>query len=161
MPRAFRRGGGTLLNYILDDTPEKTALTNRIAKERGLVPFRVNSKVEDHLAPLAERIQPPVAQWLRGFYDAEFVVTDSFHACVFSILFNKPFLVVGNPDRGMPRFNSLLGAFGLEDRLITDPHAYKVCKDVDWMNVMAVLAEKKNSTMFFLIDNLNTTDGKQ
>lgn len=155
------KSNGTLLNYILDDTPEKTALTNRIAKERGLVPFRVNSKVEDHLAPLAERIQPPVAQWLRGFYDAEFVVTDSFHACVFSILFNKPFLVVGNPDRGMPRFNSLLGAFRLEDRLITDPHAYKVCKDVDWMNVMAVLAEKKNSTMFFLIDNLNTTDGKQ
>ena len=81
---------GTLLNYILDETPEKTALIEKIAKDKGLVPFRVNSKVENINAPLQERIQPPVEQWLRGFYDAEFIVTDSFHACVFSILFSRP-----------------------------------------------------------------------
>ena len=78
---------GTLLNYILDETPEKTALIEKIAKDKGLVPF---PKVENIKAPLQERIQPPVEQWLRGFYDAEFVITDSFHACVFSILFSRP-----------------------------------------------------------------------
>ena len=67
------------------------------------MPFRVNSKVENKKAPLQERIQPSVEQWLRGFYDTEFIVTDSFHACVFSILFNKPFIVVGNANRGMSR----------------------------------------------------------
>lgn len=154
------KSNGTLLNYILDDTPEKTALTDRIAKERGLVPFRVNSKVEDCLAPLSERIQPPVEQWLRGFYDAEFVVTDSFHACVFSILFNKPFLAIGNAGRGLSRFKSLLGMFGLKDRLIIGCHAYVECKEVDWQNIMSVLEEKKNGVMF-LIDKLNATDGKQ
>ena len=110
---------GTLLCYILDETPEKTAWINQIAKERNLVPFRINSKVEDRTAPIAERIQPSVEQWLRGFHDAEFVVTDSFHACVFSILFHKPFFVVGNKGRGLSRFTSLLGTFGLEDRLIS------------------------------------------
>ena len=110
---------GTLLCYILDETPEKTAWINQIAKERNLVPFRINSKVEDRTAPIAERIQPPVEQWLRGFHDAEFVVTDSFHACVFSILFHKPFFVVGNKGRGLSRFTSLLDTFSLEDRLIS------------------------------------------
>ena len=110
---------GTLLCYILDETPEKATLIERIAKERKLATFRINSKVEDKTAPITERIQPPVEQWLRGFHDAELVVTDSFHACVFSILFHKLFFVVGNKKRGLSRFTSLLGMFGLEDRLIS------------------------------------------
>ena len=105
---------GTLLCYILDETTEKAALVENIAKERGLAPFRINSKVEDRIAPVAERIQPSVEQWLRGFYDAEFVVTDSFHACVFSILFNKCFVAVGNDERGQARFTSLFNMFGIE-----------------------------------------------
>lgn len=111
---------GTLLNYILDETPEKKEMICKIAKEKKLIPFKVNSKIENPYAPLEERIQPPIEQWLRGFYDAEFVVTDSFHACVFSILFNKPFVVIGNKERGMARFDSLLNMFGLEDRLIRE-----------------------------------------
>ena len=65
-------------------------------------------------------IQPSVEQWLRGFYDAKFVVTDSFHACVFSILFNKPFIVVGNENRGLSRFKSLLKMTKQEFRLISE-----------------------------------------
>lgn len=85
----------------------------------------MNSKVENKKAPLQERIQPSVEQWLRGFYDAEFVVTDSFHACVFSILFNKPFIAIENEDRGTSRFTSLLSMFGLKDRLITDGTTFR------------------------------------
>ena len=123
---------GTLLNYILDETPEKRTLIEQIAKDKGLVPFRVNSRVEDHNAPLEERIQPPVEQWLRGFYDAEFVVTDSFHACVFSILFNKPFVVIGNKERGMARFNSLLRLFNLESRIIVNFDDFKSLSDTNF-----------------------------
>ena len=110
---------GTLLCSILDETQEKATLIERIAQERKLTPFRINSNVENRIAPVAERIQPPVEQWLRGFHDAEFVVTDSFHACVFSILFQKPFFVAGNQKRGLSRFTSLLDLFDLADRLIS------------------------------------------
>lgn len=108
---------GTLLCYILDETELITDLISRLADETGLIPFRGNSRVDDWSAPLAERIQPPVEQWLRGFMDAELVVTDSFHACVFSILFHKPFVVVGNKGRGLTRVKSLLKIFGLEKAL--------------------------------------------
>lgn len=113
------KSSGNLLTYILDDTPEKTDVINKISKEKGLIPFRVNSEAKGPHASVEERIQPPVEAWLRGFYDAEFVVTDSFHACVFSIIFGKPFIVIGNKDRGMARFESLLKMFGLEDCLIS------------------------------------------
>lgn len=147
---------GTLLNYILDDTPEKTALTAAVAEKKGLVPFRVNSKVENINAPLNERIQPPVEQWLRGFYDAEFVITDSFHACVFSIIFNKPFLAVGNQGRGMSRFKSLLAMFGLDDRLIMpdDLHSGAAleasARNIDWDDVNNRLAHYKEQSTDFL-----------
>ena len=106
---------GNLLTYILDSTPEKTDVINKISKEKGLIPFCVNSNAKGPNVSVEERIQPPVEAWLRGFYDAEFVVTDSFHACVFSIIFGKPFVVIGNKDRGMPRFECLLKMLGLED----------------------------------------------
>ena len=51
--------------------------------------------------------------------DADYVVTDSFHGCVFSIIFGKEFVAYANRDRGMARFTSLLRTFGLEVRLVT------------------------------------------
>ena len=119
------QSAGNLLCYVLDETPEKRDLVELVSKEKNLRPFRVNSKIEDHFAPVEERVQPPVEQWLRGFYDADFVVTDSFHACVFSIIFEKPFIVYGNVSRGMARFESLLSLFGLECNLITSLSDYK------------------------------------
>lgn len=152
---------GTLLNYILDATPEKTALVENVAKHKGLVPFSVNSsKVDDTKAKLKERIQPPLEQWLRGFYDAEFVITDSFHACVFSILFNKPFLVIGNADRGMSRFKSLLSMFEIENRLVATDLKDDVVSEISWKNVNAIMDCNRVKSLNYLTDILNMTYGK-
>lgn len=110
---------GNLLTYILDSTPEKLDVIKKISKEKGLTSFCVNSNSSGTKTSVEERIQPSVETWLRGFYDADFVVTDSFHACVFSIIFGKPFVVIGNKERGMARFDSLLKMFGMEDCLIS------------------------------------------
>lgn len=146
---------GTLLNYILDETPEKTALINKIAKEKNLVPFRVNAKKDINL-PVRERIAPSIEQWLRGFYDAEFVVTDSFHACVFSILFNKPFLSMGNADRGMSRFTSLLSTFGLEQRMMTCPTGDISEIKMDWDVINSILKSSIQYSKKFLSMHLNS-----
>lgn len=117
---------GNMLVYILDKTEEKMDLITRIAVERGLNPFWLDSPDEynDNL-PLKEQIKMSVEQWLRSFDDAEFVFTDSFHGCVFSIIFRKQFLVIGNKERGLSRFLSLVKQFSLEDRLIFSFNDYK------------------------------------
>ena len=109
---------GDMLCYILDPTPLKNSIISKIAKEKNLTPFNVFAEVYNMHLPLEQRIQPPLEAWLRGFMDAKFIVTDSFHACVFSIIFGKPFLAIGNKDRGMSRFSSLLMKFGLQSNLI-------------------------------------------
>lgn len=116
---------GNLLVYILDKTPEKVALVEKIAKDKNLIPFWLDTPGEhqDNL-PLEEQIKMPVEQWLRAFVDAEFVFTDSFHGCIFSIIFRKQFLVSGNQGRGLSRFNSLLDLFSLNERLISSLDEY-------------------------------------
>ena len=119
------KSAGNLLTYILDETSDKLELINQLSKEKGLIPFSVNSRIGNTHISAEDRIQPSVETWLRGFYDAEFIITDSFHACVFSIIFGKPFVVIGNEERGMARFKSLLKMFGLEKCLISSIKDYK------------------------------------
>lgn len=109
---------GHLLTYILDETPEKNHIVQKLAGHYHYQPYRANSRFEDGDAPLEERVQPSVEQWLKDFYDAKFVVTDSFHATVFSILFGKPFIVIANKARGLSRIESLLKMFGLEKHIV-------------------------------------------
>lgn len=109
---------GDMLCYILDPTPLKKEVINKVSANKELTPFNVFAEVNNVNIPLEQRIQPPIEAWLRGFMDAKFVVTDSFHACVFSIIFNKPFLAIGNASRGLSRFTSLLTALGLQNNLI-------------------------------------------
>src|SRR5690606_29604244 len=60
-----------------------------------------------------------VPDWLKAFAEADYIVTDSFHGCVFAILFNKQLVTFGNAARGIERFQSLLSIFDLGSRLIT------------------------------------------
>lgn len=145
---------GSLLYYVLDDTPEKTEIINKIEKEKKLKPFRVGSKNDDLCASLAERIQPPLEEWLRGFYDAEFIVTDSFHACVFSILFKKQFIVVANKKRGNSRIDSLLKCFDLQNRLVNSEFDISTLNEIDYKSVHAKLEEKRTFSMNFLINSM-------
>lgn len=144
---------GNLLCYILDENEEKSRLIDLIAKQNNLTPFRINAKADYRFdIPVKDRIQPSVEQWLRGFYDAEFVITDSFHACVFSILFKKPFVVYGNKKRGMSRFTSLLDMFGLCDCMITCFDDYKNTdkEKFDSEYVHSILKRYKNVSQSFI-----------
>lgn len=142
---------GDLMCYILDEKPETTTFINRIESEKGYISFRSNSKVEDIMAPLKDRIQPPLEQWLKGFEDAKLIITDSFHACVFSILFNKPFICLGNGKRGMSRFESLFS-------LIDQP--YRLVKDLDRVDERcycrpdAILSTSRDNSLNYLKYNL-------
>ncbi|MBQ5611936.1 MAG: polysaccharide pyruvyl transferase family protein [Fibrobacteraceae bacterium] len=107
-----------LVCYILDENPQKNRIVSALSEKIKRSVYRINSRAEDEFAPLTERIQPPVESWLYNIKNADYVVTDSFHACIFSILFKKDFLVIMNSKRGIGRILSLLKLFDLEDRLI-------------------------------------------
>lgn len=150
---------GNLKMYILDRTEEKDQIVSTIAQQLGLKSFEVypNKRIGiDELTKhnINDFVFPSPAAWLRGFQDAKFVVADSFHGIVFSILFNVPFLAIGNKERGLTRFTSLLRMFKLEDRLITDFSNFDadefLKKEVNWEKVNKILEVERKKAMRFL-----------
>ena len=105
-----------MATYILDGSEAKSQVVSDVSKTFSLPVKAIN------FSPLAEDGQQddmlPVEEWLRAFAQADFVVTDSFHGCVFSIIHRKPFIAIANGERGIDRFTSLLGYLGLQDRLV-------------------------------------------
>jgi len=155
---------GDLFNYILDPAQSKTEFINNAATVLGLKPFQVLPKYnEDHRTKkqvkneIESCVYPSPVKWVRAFMDSKMTVVDSFHGMVFSIIFNKPFWVIGNQERGMSRFTSLLNIFGLSERLISEDNLAEVdlMKPIDWEKVNSVWQEKRNESLNYLKDALD------
>ena len=142
--------------YILDETEKKKQLTQNVATQAGLYPQQLTAHSD---APRAmDRIPLSVPQWLRCIRDSECVLTDSFHGCVFAIIFNKPFVCLGNEERGSARFDSLLSTFGLQEHLLNNPSPEQVSEclhaPIDWEHVNAIRNSEKQRAFAFLQTNL-------
>ncbi len=151
---------GNMFCYILDNSPRKRNLVKTIASEFALTPFYVNigdstnhyrrSYIMSHIEQFKN---PSVTKWLKGFMDAEMVIADSFHAVAFSIIFNKPFWVIGNKERGLSRFNSILKMFHLENRLIDETDltvSFDWVEPIDWTEVNHIRNEWRKRSISLL-----------
>lgn len=153
-----RPAKGKVVTYILDKTSHKQSVAEYISRISGLQLHDVSINPYDRTVPVEDRVAPHLEQWLAGFTDADFVVTDSFHGCVLSIMLHKRFIVVGNSSRGIARMQSLVDMFGLDQRLVQgiDPEddGEFFMSDPDWEQVDSVLDEKRQECLEFLKSNL-------
>lgn len=137
------KSSGSMLVYLLDFSRKKQNLVKRLAEEHKFKPFSVNRRMKKKTSLIQERILLSIECWLRGFHDAELVITDSFHACVFSLIFEKPFLVIGNENRGLTRVKNLLEVFDCIDNLIDIDTCYyekkAICQTSNIEGVMAII----------------------
>lgn len=151
---------GNMLVYFLDKNEGKKSICDNLALERKLTPFWLDSPDEYNKNLPIERItKMSVEQWLRSFYDADFVLTDSFHGCVFSIIFHKPFIVIGNHERGLTRIESLLNLFDLNDRMILSEYDLTFKKinllgDIDYTAIEEKLQVCRASALSFLKNSI-------
>ncbi|WP_417530270.1 polysaccharide pyruvyl transferase family protein [Marinobacter lipolyticus] len=138
-----------LLYYVLDQSDFSETLLQDIhsALGFGVEITRIFSKgqtFQSHTVP----------EWVMAFADAEFVLTDSFHGMVFSVMFNKPFLAIANTERGASRFESFLDRLGLKERLIIDcdsaPVETLLYDLIDYDAVNARIAQWRDESEAFL-----------
>lgn len=142
---------GEIFAYILDDSGDKRNILRTVEDRLNLrsytiTPYGLNSNKQCSSVP----------QWLRSFKDADFVVCDSFHGCVFSIIFRKPFIAIANTQRGNTRFDSLFQMFDINERLI------EKASDLDfdflrlnWEAVELRLKEMQFLSLEYLKNSLN------
>lgn len=142
----------TLTTYILDSTEEKTNTINRISEDKNLSIISLYPKK-------CITYYKSVYYWLESIRDAKYVIVDSFHGMVFSIIFHKNFAVMANSKRGMTRFTSLLSQLGLEDRLTSD-YSYEsinriLSTEIDYNHVDCKLKEMRLYSLTILKDSLS------
>ena len=146
-----------IMTYILDVTPEKTRIVDHVASRLGMSIFSVmpkNSFSQVGKRYINDCIYPSVTEWLKGFDDADFVITDSFHGTVFSIIYNKPFIAISNKNRGNSRFTSLLRKFNLMDRIISSYDSGSIDRivsaPIDYSAVDNIIQAEKQKSYTFL-----------
>ena len=99
--------------YILDMTDDKRKMAEQTAKTLGCrVRYLSAGKVKQ---------EDTIEKWLANFRDAKYVITDSYHGTVFSLLFQKQFYCFYNSNRGNARMGSLKEISGLERRFLLQP----------------------------------------
>lgn len=143
----------TLVSYVLDTDGQKAKIANDVAGELGLKESFMG------LSPKKSDGSPdkmiPVQSWLDNFRNASFVVTDSFHGCVFSIINRKPFIAIVNHSRGADRFVSMLSQLGLEGRMVNDyeefnAHRSELIAPIDYAEVYSKLQKLKAHSLGYL-----------
>lgn len=148
-----------LVTYVLDESDATSRLVLAMSSLLGVDPTPLSRprprRVSDYRTSPSKYAKIPVEEWLSHVSSARLLVTDSFHGCVFAIIFNTPFLVVPNVKRGVARFESLLSCFDLLDRLILadwgDDDLSRVAhSEIDWVAVNAVLKSERRRGIDYL-----------
>lgn len=125
-----------VLAYILNPTDEKMESIRYVASQLHL-PYHVILDGQDDFEKLKALANDPnvlenieIADWLKYFKNAEYVITDSFHGFCYSIIFSRNMAVFPNKLRGLARFDTLSQSAGLEDRLFYSKEA--LIKKAPW-----------------------------
>ena len=143
-----------LTAYILDPTPAKTAALKKLQDRLGNPECLSFTNY-----PNCPGEMPSPMEWLDAFRKASFVVTDSFHGTVLSLLFGKPFMTFANISRGVERFVTLLTPFHLEDRLLHLQEGHynlsdDLLKPLDASQIQETLSPRRQESLKWLLDGL-------
>ena len=162
-----RKNEKYIFSYILDPfvSGNKKELLLKISQKYNLsllnhVDMHDEKRYEKDLGlPIEKNLS--IEEFISNLYHSEYVVTDSFHGVCFSIIFRKKFICIGNPWRGIARFESLLTKLGLLDRMLyhCEEWAEKeglLNQDIDYDSVFEILAQEKEHSMEFLKNALNS-----
>ena len=150
LPKLDNEGRSHIFYYVLDKTPEVSKILDVIHKMLK-IPLYGISNIQRGYKPL-----PSIEAWLFDIQRAKFVVTDSFHGMVFSIIFHKPFVVLVNGKRGAERFLNLLTLLNLDERLLTSIDSLDgiLEKNINWGIVDTRLNSLRKKSLDFLTSSL-------
>lgn len=131
--------------YILDMTDDKQTMVEATAKTLGCgVRLLSAGKV---------KTEDTIEKWLANFRDAKYVITDSYHGTVFSLIFQKQFYCFYNTYRGNARMDSLKEISGLDNRFILSPLSLPEC-DINYEMVEKRIDVKREESLSYLRANL-------
>lgn len=142
--------------YSTSTRPNYVRFLERIKKQTGLPVINITWLIKDAFRQRAFRFESP-DKWLQLLADAEYVVTNSFHATAFSVIFKKKFFTVIQGERNVRsniRLYNFLESLRLSDRIITDIHDTIDEGEPDFSYSDELIKAEKTHSLRFLQENL-------
>lgn len=152
-----------ILSYVLGEREDVRTQIKKLREESGLkvvnLPHIDNyHAMDDNLGDINLFDVDPF-DFIRLIEGAEYVVTDSFHGSVFSILMHKKFITFyrkpqsekGNTNS---RIDSLFNLFGLSDRLFNGDIFSQIKKEIDYNYVDDKVDTLRQESIIFLAKGL-------
>ncbi len=151
-----RRKDKYIFFYATHTNSEIENFLSRLKELSGLKVINASWGVRQMLKTGKFLVQKP-DEWLSLIRDAEFVVTNSFHATAFSCMFHKKFFTVvhgGRESGSNVRMFDFLEAVGLQDRLISSVPDSIDLAPPDFSQADRAIEEQRRFSMAFLQENL-------
>ena len=84
--------------------------------------------------------------------NADYVITNSFHGTVFSIIFRKNFYVIKNknPNHDNSRLINILSLLGIKNRLVEEEDMLNILDDIDYSNIEPKLKVMRDSSRQYI-----------
>lgn len=144
------KGKEYVLTYNLHHDPEIDKCAKAIASKYHLQIRNISYNWHDIVRHGHLDWCPTVEGFLGLIKNAKYVVADSFHATAFSIIFEKPFVVI-TPEVASSRLSSLLKMLELDDYNINKFTSVKVIEQpIDYIRVKSIIATKQRESISFL-----------
>ena len=144
------KGKEYVLTYNLHHDPEIDKCAKAIASKYHLQIRNISYNWHDIVRHGHLDWCPTVEGFLGLIKNAKYVVADSFHATAFSIIFEKPFVVI-TPEVASSRLSSLLKMLELDDYNINKFTSLKVIEQpIDYIRVKSIIATKQRESISFL-----------
>ena len=137
--------------YMLEYSNELVSYCNNFSKEHNIkVIYITNQKINGIKGIDAFGVGPDM--FLEYIKNAEYVITNSFHATVFSIIFNKKFVTFATK-RSSSRMVDLLNNLGMPERIYKV--GFDINKEIDYKKVKINLNKMRKSSLEYLNKALN------
>ena len=144
------KGKEYVLTYNLHHDPEIDKCAKAIASKYHLQIRNISYNWHDIVRHGHLDWCPTVEGFLGLIKNAKYVVADSFHATAFSIIFEKPFVVI-TPEVASSRLSSLLKMLELDDYNINKFTSVKVIEQpIDYIRVKSIIATKQRESISYL-----------
>ena len=145
---------GYILVYITEKNQDLCEYVQKLSQKKGLDVIEVCAGGMTTKAGFDVDYTAGPAEFLGYIHKAEYVVSNSFHAIAFSIIYQKKFLAFLHSSRGA-RIRNILQIHGLEDRICQGGADADIDASVDWGNVEQHTREKVKEAATFLRKNIS------
>ena len=152
--QAPKMRGRYLFAYFVVEDPAMDASVRYVSERMGIARVELHYYKKKGFDPNTQFADFGPAEFLNAVANAEFVLTNSFHGTVFSVLFQKEFYSIS---KGNARIDNLLRALGLKRRGIEGPGQMDFSDQINFAKVQERLKEYRKESELFLCRALRET----